>query len=58
MLLLLENFEEDKSLLSADCSFQFVIQMMERKIALFPTNGFSVWVVELSYDIPCLVVVY
>lgn len=45
-------YGKDKSLLAVGCSFQFLFQMMERKIVLFPTDGFFVWVVELSYGIP------
>lgn len=42
-------YGEEKSLLSVDCSFWFLFWMMNRKIALFPVGGFSVWVVELFY---------
>jgi len=53
MLLLLENsFMRKISPRFVGYSFQFFYQMMERKVALFPTSGFLVGVVELSYAIP------
>lgn len=53
MLLLLKNSFLRKISPLVNCSFWFLFWMMkESKIALFPPDDFSVWVVELSCDVP------